>query len=58
MMQAKKQRGLTMANSGVASGPAREPALGFSAKGYGIFGTALSVNEIVEFQNLSAAYPH
>jgi NAD(P)-dependent dehydrogenase (short-subunit alcohol dehydrogenase family) len=52
--QAKKQRGPTVAITGAGSGLGRELALGFSAKGYRVFGTAYSANEITEFQNQSA----
>jgi NAD(P)-dependent dehydrogenase (short-subunit alcohol dehydrogenase family) len=52
--QAKKQRGPTVAITGAGSGLGRELALGFSAKGYLVFGTAYSANEITEFQNQSA----
>ena len=48
MTQAKKQKGLTVAITGAGSGLGRELALGFSAKGYRVFGTAFSVNEISE----------
>jgi len=41
-MQAWKQRGPTVAITGAGSGLGRELALGFSAKGYQVFGTALS----------------
>jgi NAD(P)-dependent dehydrogenase (short-subunit alcohol dehydrogenase family) len=43
-MQAKK-RGRTVAITGAGSGLGRELALGFSAKGYRVFGTALSESE-------------
>jgi len=52
MMQARKQRGPTVAITGAGSGLGRELALGFSAKGYQVFGTALSeskkTNQLVE----------
>ena len=54
MTQAKKQRGPTVAITGAGSGLGRELALGFSAKGYRVFGTAQSANETAEFQNQSA----
>jgi len=54
MKQPKKQRRLTVAITGAGSGLGRELALGFSAKGYRVFGTAHSENDIAEFQNLSA----
>jgi len=54
MTQANKQRGSTVAITGAGSGLGRELALGFSAKGYRVFGTTHSVNGIAEFQNLSA----
>jgi NAD(P)-dependent dehydrogenase (short-subunit alcohol dehydrogenase family) len=54
MMQAKKQRGPTLAITGAGSGLGQELALGFSAKGCRVFGTALSANENAEFQNQSA----
>jgi NAD(P)-dependent dehydrogenase (short-subunit alcohol dehydrogenase family) len=41
-MQARKQRGPTVAITGAGSGLGRELALGFSAKGYQVFGTAIS----------------
>jgi NAD(P)-dependent dehydrogenase (short-subunit alcohol dehydrogenase family) len=45
MTQAGKQRGRTVAITGAGSGLGRELALGFSAKGYKVFGTALSESE-------------
>jgi len=54
MTQARKQRRITVAITGASSGLGRELALGFSAKGYRVFGTAFSANDIAEFQNLSA----
>jgi NADP-dependent 3-hydroxy acid dehydrogenase YdfG len=54
MTQATKQRGPTVAITGPGSGLGRELALGVSAKGYRVFGTAQSANEITEFQNQSA----
>jgi NAD(P)-dependent dehydrogenase (short-subunit alcohol dehydrogenase family) len=48
MTQPKKQRGLTVAITGAGSGLGRELALGFSAKGYRVFGTVHSANEIAE----------
>jgi NAD(P)-dependent dehydrogenase (short-subunit alcohol dehydrogenase family) len=56
MTQAKKQKGPTVAITGAGSGLGRELALGFSARGYRVFGTAHSVNEIAEFQKLSAGH--
>jgi NAD(P)-dependent dehydrogenase (short-subunit alcohol dehydrogenase family) len=53
MTQAKKQRGPTVAITGAGSGLGRELALGFPAKGYRVFGTAQSANEITKFQNQS-----
>jgi NAD(P)-dependent dehydrogenase (short-subunit alcohol dehydrogenase family) len=55
MTQAKKQREPTVAITGAGSGLGRELALGFSAKGYRVFGTSQSANETAEFQNQSAA---
>ncbi len=49
-MQARKQRGPTVAITGAGSGLGRELALGFSAKGYQVFGTAFSESE----KNLTA----
>jgi NAD(P)-dependent dehydrogenase (short-subunit alcohol dehydrogenase family) len=54
MTQAKKQRGPTVAITGSGSGLGRELALGFSAKGFRVFGTSQSANESAEFQNHSA----
>jgi NAD(P)-dependent dehydrogenase (short-subunit alcohol dehydrogenase family) len=54
MTQAKKQRGPTVAITGAGSGLGRELALGFSAKGFRVFGTSQSANETAEIQNLSA----
>jgi hypothetical protein len=51
MTQAKKQRGPTVVITGAGSGLGRELALGFSAKGYRVFGTAQSANETAEFQS-------
>jgi NAD(P)-dependent dehydrogenase (short-subunit alcohol dehydrogenase family) len=45
MTQEKKQRGPTVAITGAGSGLGRELALGFSAKGYRVFGTVQSANE-------------
>jgi NAD(P)-dependent dehydrogenase (short-subunit alcohol dehydrogenase family) len=50
MTQARKQKGLTVAITGAGSGLGRELAHGFSAKGYRVFGTVFSANEITEFQ--------
>lgn len=55
MTQARKQKGFTVAITGAGSCLGRELALGFSAKGYRVFGTTHSSNEITEFQNRSAA---
>jgi NAD(P)-dependent dehydrogenase (short-subunit alcohol dehydrogenase family) len=55
MTHTKKQRGPTVAITGAGSGLGRELALGFSAKGYHVFGTTRSANEIAEFQNQSAS---
>jgi len=55
MTQAKNQRGLTVAITGAGSGLGRELALGFSAKGFRVFGTSQSANESAEFQNQSAS---
>ena len=54
MTQAKKRREPTVAITGAGSGLGRELALGFSAKGYRVFGTSQSANETAEFQNQSA----
>ena len=54
MTQAKKQRGPTVAITGAGNGLGRELALGFSAKGFRVFGTSQSANETAEIQNLSA----
>jgi NAD(P)-dependent dehydrogenase (short-subunit alcohol dehydrogenase family) len=50
MTQPRKQRGPTVAITGAGSGLGRELALGFSAKGYQVFGTAISESE----KNLTA----
>lgn len=50
MTEARKQRGPTVAITGAVSGLGRELALGFSAKGYKVFGTAISESE----KNLTA----
>jgi len=54
MTHTKKQRGPTVAITGAGSGLGRELALGFSAKGYLVFGTTRSANEAAEFKNQSA----
>ena len=54
MTQAKKQRGPTVAITGAGSGLGRELALGFSAKGFRVFGTSQSAKETAEIQNQSA----
>jgi NAD(P)-dependent dehydrogenase (short-subunit alcohol dehydrogenase family) len=50
MTQPRKQRGPTVAITGAGSGLGRELALGFSAKGYKVFGTTISESE----KNLTA----
>lgn len=50
MKEERKQRGHSVAITGANSGLGRELALGFSAKGYQVFGTALSESE----KNLTA----
>jgi NAD(P)-dependent dehydrogenase (short-subunit alcohol dehydrogenase family) len=50
MTQSRKQRGPTAAITGAGSGLGRELALGFSAKGYQVFGTVISESE----KNLTA----
>jgi NAD(P)-dependent dehydrogenase (short-subunit alcohol dehydrogenase family) len=54
MKQAKKQRGPTVVITGAGSGLGRELAIGFSAKGFRVFGTSQSANETSEFQDQSA----
>jgi NAD(P)-dependent dehydrogenase (short-subunit alcohol dehydrogenase family) len=54
MTHTKKQRGRTVVITGAASGLGLELALGFSAKGYRVFGTTRSADENAEFQKLSA----
>ena len=54
MTQAKKQRGPTVAITGAGSGLGRELALGFSEKGFRVFGTSQSAKETAEIQNQSA----
>jgi len=54
MTHTKKQRGRTVVITGAASGLGLELALGFSAKGYRVFGTTRSTDENAEFQKLSA----
>ena len=45
MTEERKQRGRSVAITGAGSGLGRELAIGFSAKGYQVFGTALSESE-------------
>jgi NAD(P)-dependent dehydrogenase (short-subunit alcohol dehydrogenase family) len=54
MTQTKIRRGPTVAITGAGSGLGRELALGFSAKGFRVFGTSQSANETAEFQNQPA----
>jgi NAD(P)-dependent dehydrogenase (short-subunit alcohol dehydrogenase family) len=54
MKEVKKQRGPTVAITGAGSGLGRELAIGFSAKGFRVFGTSQSANETSEFQDQSA----
>jgi NAD(P)-dependent dehydrogenase (short-subunit alcohol dehydrogenase family) len=51
MTDTNKQRKPTVAITGAGSGLGQELALGFSAKGYRVFGTAQSANEATELQN-------
>jgi NAD(P)-dependent dehydrogenase (short-subunit alcohol dehydrogenase family) len=51
MTQTKKQKGCTVAITGAGSGLGQKLALGFSAKGYQVFGTAISEPE----KNLTAS---
>jgi predicted RNase H-like nuclease (RuvC/YqgF family) len=50
MTDTNKQRELTVAVTGAGSGLGQELALGFSAKGYRVFGTSLSANEALQFR--------
>ena len=45
MTEERKQRGRSVAITGAGNGLGRELAIGFSAKGYQVFGTALSESE-------------
>jgi NAD(P)-dependent dehydrogenase (short-subunit alcohol dehydrogenase family) len=54
MTQTKNQRVPTVAITGAGSGLGRELALGFSAKGFRVFGTSQSANETPEVQSQSA----
>jgi NAD(P)-dependent dehydrogenase (short-subunit alcohol dehydrogenase family) len=54
MTQAKNQRVPTVAITGAGSGLGRELALGFSAKGFRVFGTSQSANGTPEIQSQSA----
>jgi NAD(P)-dependent dehydrogenase (short-subunit alcohol dehydrogenase family) len=55
MTDTNKQREPTVAITGAGSGLGQELALGFSAKGYRVFGTSQSANEATELQNQSTA---
>src|SRR5690242_18141898 len=55
MTDTNKQRKPTVAIAGAGSGLGQELALGFSAKGYRVFGTSQSANEATELQNQSTA---
>jgi NAD(P)-dependent dehydrogenase (short-subunit alcohol dehydrogenase family) len=54
MTQTKNQRVSTVAITGAGSGLGRELAIGFSAKGFRVFGTSQSANETLEVQSQSA----
>jgi NAD(P)-dependent dehydrogenase (short-subunit alcohol dehydrogenase family) len=54
MTQTKNQRVPTVVITGAGSGLGRELALGFSAKGFRVFGTSQSANETLEVQSQSA----
>jgi NAD(P)-dependent dehydrogenase (short-subunit alcohol dehydrogenase family) len=53
MSQSSKQSGKSAAVTGAGSGLGRDIALGFAAKGYIVFGTALSATEIQDLKEAS-----
>src|SRR4029077_13081154 len=53
MSQSSKQSGKSAAVTGAGSGLGRDIALGFAAKGYIVFGTALSATEVQDLKEAS-----